>query len=53
VPAALIALRARIRGPVPLAVSVGLLSLIGFLELSARFRLQIWASLIVSAGLAI
>ncbi len=44
---------ARIRGPVPLAVSVGLLSLVGFLELSCRLRLQIWASLIFSVGLAI
>jgi hypothetical protein len=53
VPAALIALRARIRGPVPLAVPVGLLSLIGFLELSCRLRLVIWAALTISAGLAI
>jgi arylsulfatase A-like enzyme len=52
-PAALIALRARIRGTVPLAVPVGLLSLVGFLELSSRVRLELWASLIVSAGLAI
>src|SRR5262249_47037771 len=49
----LIALRARIRGTVPLAVPVGLLSLVGFLELSSRLRLELWASLIVSAGLAI
>src|SRR5262249_20923384 len=52
-PAALIALRARIRGTVPLAVPVGLLSLVGFLELSSRVRLELWASLIVSVGLAI
>ncbi len=53
VPAALLAVRARIRGPVPLAVPVGLLSFIGFLELSCRLRLVIWAALIVSAGLAV
>ncbi len=53
VPAALIAWRARIRGTVPLAVPVGLLSLIGFLELSSRLRLELWASLLLSAGLAI
>ena len=52
-PAVLIALRARTRGSVPLAVPVGLLSFIGFLELSSRLRLEIWASLIVCAGLAI
>jgi arylsulfatase A-like enzyme len=52
-PAALIALRARVRGAVPLAVPVGVLSLVGFLELSSRLRLELWASLIVSAGLAI
>jgi arylsulfatase A-like enzyme len=53
VPAVPIAWRARIRGSVPLAVPVGLLSFVGFLELSTRVRLQMWAALIVSAGLAI
>src|SRR4051812_18912463 len=53
VPASLIALRSRIRGPVPLAVPVGLLSFIAFLELMCRLRLQVWAALIVSAGLSI
>ena len=51
-PAAIIAIRARIRGPVPLTVPVGFLSFIGFMELSCRLRLQVWAALIVSAGLA-
>jgi arylsulfatase A-like enzyme len=53
VPAAIVALRARIRGPVPLALPVGLLSFIAFLELSCRVRLEIWAALIFSAALAV
>jgi hypothetical protein len=48
-----IAWRARIRGSVPLAVPVELLSFVGFLELSSRFRLVMWSALIISAGLAI
>jgi arylsulfatase A-like enzyme len=52
-PAGLIALCARIRGTVPLAVPVGVLSLIGFFELSCRLQLQMWAALIVGVGLAI
>ena len=43
----------RIRGPIPLAVPVGILSFIGFLELSSRLRLEIWAALIVSAAMAV
>src|SRR4051794_13139381 len=53
VPASLIALRSRIRGPVPLAVPVGLLSFIAFLELICRLRLQVWAVVILSGGLSI
>ena len=44
VPALLIALFARIRGSVRLGVPVLLLSLVGFLDLSSRLRLELWAS---------
>ena len=53
VPALLIALFARIRGSVRLGVPVVLLSFIGFLDLCSRLRLEMWASVIISSGLAI
>jgi arylsulfatase A-like enzyme len=53
VPALLIALFARIRGSVRLGVPVLLLSLVGFLDLSARLRLELWASLIISIAMAV
>src|SRR4029077_4105986 len=48
VPALLIALFARIRGSVRLSVPVLLFSFVGFLDLSSRLRLELWASLIIS-----
>jgi arylsulfatase A-like enzyme len=36
-----------------LGLAVGLLSFVGFLDLSARLPLEFWASLILSAGLAV
>jgi arylsulfatase A-like enzyme len=53
VPALLIALFARIRGSVRLGVPVLLLSLVGFLDLCARLRLELWATLIISLAMAI
>jgi len=53
VPALLIALFARIRGSVRLGVPVLLLSFVGFLDLSARLRLELWASLIISIAMAV
>ena len=53
VPALLIALFARIRGSVRLGVPVLLLSLVGFLDLCARLRLELWASFIISIALAV
>ena len=41
------------RGRVPLALAVGLLSFVGFLDCSARLPLDLWASLLLSAGLAV
>jgi arylsulfatase A-like enzyme len=52
VPALLIALFARIRGSVRLGVPVLLLSFVGFLDLSSRLRLELWASLIISIAMA-
>ena len=52
VPTLMIALVARIRGSVRLFVPVALLWFIGFLELSCRLRIQLWATVIISgAGL--
>jgi arylsulfatase A-like enzyme len=53
VPALLIALLARIRGSVRLGMPVFVLSLVGFLDLCARLRLELWASLILSIALAV
>ena len=53
VPALLIALFARIRGSVRLGVPVLLLSFVGFLDLCARLRLELWATLIISIAMAI
>jgi arylsulfatase A-like enzyme len=53
VPALLIALFAKIRGSVRLGVPVLLLSLVGFLDLCARLRLELWATLIISLAMAI
>ena len=53
VPALLIALFARIRGSVRLGVPVLLLSLVGFLDLCARLRLELWATLIISIAMAV
>ena len=53
VPALLIALFARIRGSVRLGVPVLLLSLVGFLDLCARLRLELWATVIISIAMAV
>jgi arylsulfatase A-like enzyme len=53
VPALLIALFAKVRGSVRLGVPVLLLSLVGFLDLSSRLRLELWASLIISIAMAV
>ena len=53
VPALLIALFARIRGSVRLGVPVLSLSLVGFLDLCARLRLELWATLIISIAMAV
>jgi arylsulfatase A-like enzyme len=53
VPALLIALFARIRGSVRLGVPVLLLSLVGFLDLCSRLRLELWATLILSTAMAV
>jgi arylsulfatase A-like enzyme len=53
VPALLIALFARIRGSVRLGVPVLLLSLIAFLDLSSRLRLELWATFIISVAMAV
>jgi arylsulfatase A-like enzyme len=52
-PTLLIALIARIRGSVRLAVPVLVLSLIGLLEVCSRIRLEMWATLIISSALAV
>src|SRR5580704_17777001 len=53
VPALLIALFARIHGSVRLRMPVLLLSFVGFLDLSSRLRLELWASLIISIAMAV
>ncbi len=53
VPTLTIALIARYRGSVRLFVPVALLSFIGFLELSCRLRIQMWATVIISGALAL
>jgi arylsulfatase A-like enzyme len=53
VPALVIGLLARVRGSVRLGVPVLLLSLVGFLDLCARLRLELWASLIISVAMAV
>ena len=53
-PAAMLALMARLlRRNVHLSLAVGLLSFIGFLDLCARLPVELWASLLLSGGLAI
>jgi arylsulfatase A-like enzyme len=51
-PALLIVLLVWIRGSVRLGVPVALLSFIGFLDVCARLRLEMWASVIICSGLA-
>jgi arylsulfatase A-like enzyme len=41
------------RGRISLGVAVGLLSFIGFLDACARLPLELWASLLLSGGLAV
>ena len=41
------------RGAVRLGLAVGLLSFVGFLDLTARLPLELWASLLFSGGLAV
>ena len=53
VPTLMIALVAWNRGSIRLFVPVALLSFIGFLELSCRLRLQMWATVIISGALAL
>jgi arylsulfatase A-like enzyme len=53
VPALLIAWFAWVRGSVRLGVPVGLLSFVGFLDVCARLRLEMWAAAIIGGGLAI
>ena len=54
VPGIVLALVARLRrGGVRLGIAVGLLSFIGFLDVCARLPLELWASLLLSGGLAI
>ncbi len=54
VPAIVVLVIARIRGgAVRLGVAVGLLSFVGFLDVSARLPLHLWASLLLCSGLAI
>jgi len=53
VPSIVLCLIACLRGPVRLGMAVGLISFIGFLDVSARLPLDIWASLLLCAGLAV
>ena len=54
VPAIALVLIARIRGrAVRLGLAAGLLSFIGFFDMSARLPLDMWASLLLSGGLAV
>ena len=53
VPAILFALFATIaRRPVHVGVAVGLLSFVGILDFTARLPISLWASMLLSAGLA-
>ena len=53
-PAIVLCLIARMRGgTVRLGVVMGLLSFVGFLDVSARLPLDLWASLLLSGGLAV
>jgi arylsulfatase A-like enzyme len=53
-PASALVLIARVRGgPVRLGAAVGLLSFIGFFDVSARLPLDLWASLLLCGGLAV
>jgi arylsulfatase A-like enzyme len=54
VPAIVLCLIAQIRGgSVRLGLVVGLLSFVGFLDVSARLPLDLWASLLLCCGLAV
>jgi arylsulfatase A-like enzyme len=54
VPAIVLVLIARIRGgAVRLRLAAGLLSFIGFFDMSARLPLDMWASLLLCSGLAV
>jgi arylsulfatase A-like enzyme len=54
VPAIVLALYARMRGKsVRLGTAVGLLSFVGFLDVTARSPLDAWAALLLCAGLAV
>ena len=54
VPAIVLCLIAQIRGgSVGLGLVVGLLSFVGFLDVSARLPLDLWASLLLCCGLAV
>jgi arylsulfatase A-like enzyme len=50
---AIAAISALSRGRVPVGVAVGVLSFIGYLDLTARLPLELWASLLLSGGLAV
>ena len=53
VPAIVLVLIARLRGqPVRLGLAVWLLSLVGFLDTSVRLPMSMWASLLLSVGIA-
>jgi arylsulfatase A-like enzyme len=52
VPAIVVAFIALLRGSVWLGLPIGLLSFVGFFEVSARLPLEVWASFLVSGGLA-
>jgi arylsulfatase A-like enzyme len=53
VPAVVLVLFARLRGrSVRLGLAVGLLSFVGFLDVSARLPLELWGVLLLSGGLA-
>jgi arylsulfatase A-like enzyme len=54
VPGMVLALIARLRhAGLRISLVIGLLSFVGFLDLSARLPLELWASLLLSGGLAV
>ena len=53
-PGAVLALVARLRGAgLPLGIAVAILAFVGFLDLCALLPLESWASLLLSAGVAV